>query len=113
MSTADRATAAYVGSHVSIGGTIRSQGPSRTTRLLEDCAELEAFERREPLMFEFVAETIPLIDHLNHDDGVRDEELLNEAGSLDLRMRHQEHDHDLYLIDEREKVEQLCDVVQH
>ena len=64
-------------------------------------------------MFKFVAETISLVDHLNHDDRIRDQELLNEAGSLDLRMSHQEHDHDLYLIDEREKVEQLCDVVQH
>ena len=62
-------------------------------------------------MFKFVAETIPLVDHLNHDDGVRYEELLNEAGSLDLRMSHQEHDHDLYLIDEWEKVEELGDVV--
>ena len=64
-------------------------------------------------MFEFVAETVPLVDHLDHDDGVRNEELLDEAGSLDLRMSHQEHDHDLYLIDEREKVEELGDVVQH
>ena len=110
LSTAGRANFSCISSQVNFVGTIRSQG-TNCGWLLKNRAELEAFERREPLVFKFVAETIPLVDHLNHDDGVSYEELLNEAGSLDLRMSHQEHDHDLYLIDEWEKVEELGDVV--
>ena len=112
LNCADWATDAFDdGPRVNIAGAAIIRSPSNTAWFLEYGAELEALECREPLVFKFVAETVPLVDHLDHDDGVSDEELLDEAGSLDLRMRHQEHDHDLYLIDEREKVKELSDVM--
>eukprot|EP00353_Schmidingerella_taraikaensis_P008038 CAMPEP_0185585142 /NCGR_PEP_ID=MMETSP0434-20130131/36731_1 /TAXON_ID=626734 ORGANISM="Favella taraikaensis, Strain Fe Narragansett Bay" /NCGR_SAMPLE_ID=MMETSP0434 /ASSEMBLY_ACC=CAM_ASM_000379 /LENGTH=135 /DNA_ID=CAMNT_0028205293 /DNA_START=103 /DNA_END=509 /DNA_ORIENTATION=- len=79
---------------------------------LEEVAKLESFECREPLVLELVPQAVPLVDHLDHDDWVRHEELLDQARGFHLRVRHQKHNHDFDFINEWEEVEQLSDVVE-
>lgn len=86
-----------------------------TTRaqLLDNGAELEALQGRQPDIFKFLAETIALIDNLDHDDRVSDKELLDQTGSFYFGMGHQQHDHYLDLIYEWEEVKDPGCVVQH
>ena len=63
-------------------------------------------------MLKFVSKAVPLIDHLDHNDRISHEELLNQAGSLDFGMGHEKHNHDLYLVDEGEKVQEFGYIVQ-
>ncbi len=62
-------------------------------------------------MFQFVSKSVALVDYLDHNDGIGDEELLDQACCFDFRVRHQKHYHDLYLIHEWEKVKQFGNVV--
>ena len=55
---------------------------------LEDYHKLEAFEGGKPFMFKLVSQTVPLIYYLDHNDGVSDEELLDETCGFDLWMCH-------------------------
>ena len=62
-------------------------------------------------MLKFVSETISLINHLDHDDRIGDQKLLDQGRCLDFWMSHEKDDHDLDFVDEWEEVEKLCDVV--
>ena len=64
-------------------------------------------------MLQLVPQAIPLIDYLDHDDRIRDEELLDQAGCLDLGMRHEQNNHDFDFVNEGEKVQKFGYVVQH
>ena len=62
-------------------------------------------------MLKFVSKAVPLIDHLNHNDRVSHEKLLNQAGSLNLGVGHEKHNHNFNFVDEWEKIQEFGNVV--
>ena len=69
--------------------------------------EFEFLYLRQPFLVQWVSESVPDVDELDHDDGVCDEKLLDQRGCFDFGMGHQKDQNDFELIHEWEEIEQL------